>query len=155
MRRPLARSAVAAVLLTFIGLAVAHAADAWVRPVPAKACAAASAQATEVAAVASRPAEFDGKCVRLRGWWRGGAFYPSRAEAAQPDAITMSFLDRRRVGLYLDRKDAREPEEPVLATAVGSVGVCSQWPDEVRQRGEGYCLRKPGPYLAAVRIDPE
>jgi hypothetical protein len=157
VRRILAPSAATASLLILPILlgSTAASADAWARPKPAKACKASSAKPAEVAAVASHSAEFDGKCVRLTGWWRGAAIYPSRAEAAQPDAITMSFLDRRRVGLYLDPKDGREPDEPVFATTVGTVGVCSRWPDDVRLHGEGYCLRKPGPYLAAIRIDPQ
>ena len=155
MRRLLA-SAAGVALLLIVPAVVAQAADqAWARPTPAKSCKAAEAVVAEVDAVARRPQEFDGKCLRLTGWWRGAAIYPNRAEAAQPDAITMSWLDRRRVGLYLDPKDSRAPDEPVYVTAVGSVGLCSRWSDEARQRSEGYCLRKPGPYLAAIRIDPQ
>ena len=149
----------AAALISFCVAAPVAAQDAppasWARPAPAKSCRLPEAQPVEVRAVASRPEEFDRKCVRVTGWWRGGAIYQTRAEAAQPDAITMSFLDRRRIGLYLDPKDSREPDEPTFATAVGTVGLCSRWPDDVRLRSEGYCLRKPGPYLAAIRIDPQ
>jgi hypothetical protein len=155
MRRLPASAAGATFLLTG-AVAAAHAADeAWVRPAPAAACKAADAVAAEVSAIARSPQAFDGKCVRLTGWWRGAAIYPNRAEAAQPDAITMSWLDRRRVGLYLDPKDTRAPDEPVPVTVVGSVGLCSRWTEAVRQRSEGYCLRKPGPYLATIRIDPQ
>ena len=155
MRRLLASAAGVALLLT-VPLTAAQAADAaWVRPAPAKACKAAAAKPAEVTAVATHAADFDGQCVKLTGWWRGAAIYATRAEAAQPDAITMSWLDRRRVGLYLDPKDVRAPDEPTFATAVGSVGVCSKWSDDVRLHGEGYCQRKPGPYLAAVRVEPE
>jgi hypothetical protein len=155
--RPLAVFAAAASLSifpVFLGASAAPA-DAWARPKPAKTCKAAGAKAAEVNVVAAHGDDFDGKCVRLTGWWRGAAIYPTRAEAAQPDAVTMSFLDRRRVGLYLDPKDSREPDEPTYATVVGTVGLCSRWSDDVRLHGEGYCQRKPGPYLAAVQIDPQ
>lgn len=69
----------------------------------AKGCTAKSARVAEPAEVAANPAEFAGKCVSLDGWWRDIALYPSRAEAAQTDALSIVILDQRRVGLYLPK----------------------------------------------------
>ena len=79
---------------------------------------------TEPAEVAANPAEFVGKCVSLEGWWRDIALYPSRAEAAQTDALSIVILDQRRVGLYLPKAqlDAAPQTAPRLVTIVGRVG---------------------------------
>jgi len=113
-----------------------------------KACTAKSATAADVGEVAYSPDAFLGKCVSLQGYWRDLAIYPTRAEAAQPDARSMSFLDRRRIGLYLDaRDDARAPGSPAAAHLVGVVGSCAKLLSSGAQ-ATGYCQYKTGAYLA-------
>lgn len=124
----------------------------------AKGCTAKTARAAEPAEVAANPAEFVGKCVSLEGWWRDIALYPSRAEAAQTDALSIVILDQRRVGLYLPKAqlDAAPQTAPRLVTVVGRVGgACANVAAEVREKDEGYCHYKPGVWLAVAGVTPK
>ena len=145
----------AASLLAILSLAMpaaVHAADAGA-PRPAMGCTAETATAADVAEVAYDPDAFAGKCVALKGYWRDTAVYPTRAEATQPDAERMSFLDRRRIGLYLADKDlAQAPAAPHLSDVVGTVGICAKLAPEAA--GMGYCHYKPGAYLAVASATP-
>ena len=111
-----------------------------------------TATAADVGEVAYSPAAFAGKCVSLQGYWRDVAVYPTLAEANQPDALSIPFLDRRRIGLYLPPKDdARAPKAPAAARVIGVVGVC----DKLLSSGAqvmGYCHYKTGAYLAVASI---
>ncbi len=122
--------------------------------VPAKDCTARTAKAAEPGDVAADPAAFAGKCVKLEGWWRDIGFYPTRSEAAQPDALSIPLLDNRRVGLYLPKKDLEAaPRGPKLATVIGTVGgACSKLPATVTAADTGYCHYKGGAYLAVASI---
>lgn len=144
------------ILATALG-GSAHAADT---PSPglAKGCTTKSAKAAEPAEVAANPAEFAGKCVSLEGWWRDIALYPSRAEAAQTDALSIVILDQRRVGLYLPKAqlDASPQTAPRLVTIVGRVGgACAAVAAEVRDKDDGYCHYKPGVWLAVASVTPQ
>jgi hypothetical protein len=134
-----------------------QAADAAPSPAIAKGCTAKLAKAAEPAEIAANPAEFAGKCVAVGGWWRDIALYPSRAEAAQTDALSIIILDQRRVGLYLPKKDLdAAPQTPRLVTVVGRVGgACVKLADDVRAKDDGYCHYKPGVWLAVARITPK
>jgi hypothetical protein len=147
-----------AAALALCGAPPASAAD----PAPpsaalAKGCTAKTAKVLEPAEVAANPAEFAGKCVQVGGWWRDIALYPSRAEAAQTDALSIIILDRRRVGLYLPAKElAAAPQAPRLVTVLGTVGgACETLPAEVRSKDDGYCHYKPGAWLAVSGIKPQ
>jgi hypothetical protein len=117
-----------------------------------KACNARTATAADVGEVAYGPEAFAGKCVSLQGFWRDVAVYPTRAEAAQPDALSIPFLDRRRIGLYLTPKDdARAPGQPTPVHVFGVVGSCAK----LLASGAdvmGYCHYKTGAYLAVASI---
>jgi hypothetical protein len=120
----------------------------------AKGCTATSAKRAEPAEVAANPEEFAGKCVALDGWWRDIALYPSRAEAAQTDALSIVILDQRRVGLYLPKAQlAAAPQAPRLVTMIGRVGgACAQVADPVRAADDGYCHYKPGVWMALADV---
>ncbi|WP_293905116.1 hypothetical protein [Phenylobacterium sp.] len=118
---------------------------------PAKDCTAKTARSADPGVVAANPADFVGRCVKVRGFWRDFGFYPTHAEAGQPDALSVSFLDTRRLGLYLSDADlARAPTGPSSATAFGTVGVCADLGDPAKLTG--YCGFKHGAYLAVVGI---
>jgi hypothetical protein len=143
-------------------LAVGMASPAWAgdsAPSAALAmgCTAKTAKVVEAPELAANPAEFVGKCVSVDGWWRDIALYPSRAEAAQTDALSIIILDRRRVGLYLPKKhlDAA-PQAPRLVTLVGTVGgACEALAADVRAKDDGYCHYKPGTWLAVASVTPK
>ncbi|WP_293677079.1 hypothetical protein [uncultured Phenylobacterium sp.] len=148
----------AAALLAAVFLASAFAGPAGAQTLdvtPAKDCNARTAKPAEPGDVAADPAAFAGKCVKLEGWWRDIGFYPTRSEAAVPDALSIPLLDNRRLGLYLPRKrlDAA-PQGPKLATVVGTVGgACSNLPATVTAADTGYCHYKAGGYLAVATIE--
>jgi hypothetical protein len=121
---------------------------------PAKGCSARTAKPAEPGDVAADPAAFAGKCVKLDGWWKDIAFYPTRAEAAVVDSLSIPLLDNRRVGLYLPKKDLDgAPQGPKLATVVGTVGgACAKLPAAVTAADTGYCHYKGGVYLAVASI---
>jgi len=121
---------------------------------PAKDCTAGTAKPAEPGDVAADPAAFAGKCVKLQGWWKDIAFYPTRSEAAVVDSLSIPLLDNRRVGLYLPKKDLdASPQGPRLATVIGTVGgACSKLPTAVTAADEGYCHYKGGAYLAVASI---
>ena len=81
---------------------------------PGKACTAHTAKPADPGEVAADPAAYAGQCVKLEGWWKDIGLYPTRAEAAVVDALSIPLLDNRRVGLYLPKKD--------LAAASARVG---------------------------------
>ena len=122
--------------------------------VPAKGCNARAAKPAEPGDVAADPAAFAGKCVKLQGWWKDIGFYPTRAEAAVVDSLSIVLLDNRRIGLYLPKKDLDgAPQGPKLATVVGTVGgACSTLPVAVTAADTGYCHYKGGAYLAVASI---
>lgn len=122
---------------------------------PARSCTAKSAQAADPGEVAGDPAAWAGKCVRLDGWWRDIGFYPTRAEAAVVDALSLALLDNRRIGLYLPKSDLdAAPQGPKLATVIGTVGgACSTLPAATTGADAGYCHYKGGAYLAVRSIE--
>ncbi len=119
-------------------------------PAPDAACTAKSAKAAEINKIAQDPKAFAGKCVRLKGYWRDTGFYPTAAEAGQPDALGVIFLKLRRVGLYLTEADAaRAPRGPRSANLYGTAGACAAQSD-----AEGYCKFVPdGAYVAVAGIE--
>ena len=121
---------------------------------PAKGCSARTATPAEPGDVAADPAAFAGQCVKLEGWWKDIAFYPTRAEAAVVDSLSIILLDNRRVGLYLPAKDlAVAPQGPKLATVIGTVGgACARLPAVVTTADAGYCHYKGGAYMAVSSI---
>ena len=135
----------------------AGAAGAQLLAAPAQTCTERTAKAVEPGDVAADPAAYAGQCVKLHGWWRDIAFYPTRSEAAVVDALSIVLLDNRRVGLYLPKKDLdAAPQGPKLATVVGTVGgACAKLPAAVTAADTGYCHYKGGAYLAvrAIEID--
>lgn len=143
-------------LALVMGLALAASASGQARfaATPDKACTARTAKAADPGEVAADPAAFAGKCVRLDAWWRDIAVYPTRAEAAVVDALSLALLDDRRVGLYLAKPDLdAAPQAPKLATVIGTVGgACAAVPAEVRAADAGYCHYKGGAYLAVRSI---
>ena len=148
----------AAIAASLILLASSVPASAWAqaggfsKPPPDAACTAKSARAADPAKVAADPDAFLGRCVRLKGLWRDIGFYPSLAEAAQPDALSIATLSHRRIGLYLsDADDKAAPTTPKPAVAVGTVGDCSKG---FGDRIEGYCRYMKGAYLAVSEIAP-
>jgi len=122
--------------------------------VPGKGCSSRTAVATEPGDIAQDPAAFAGKCVKLEGWWKDIGFYPTRAEAAVVDALSIVLLDNRRIGLYLPKKDLdAAPQGPKLATVIGTVGgACSKLPAAVTAADTGYCHYKGGAYLAVASV---
>ena len=142
----------AAILLTAGVAGSAHAQALEV--VAAKDCTARTAKPAEPGDVASDPAAYAGKCVKLEGWWKDIAFYPTRSEAAVVDSLSIPLLDSRRVGLYLPKKDlAAAPQGPKLATVIGTVGgACAKLPATVTAADTGYCHYKAGAYLAVASI---
>ena len=116
-------------------------------------CSAKAARVAEPGEVASHPGDFAGQCVQLKGYWRDTGFYPSRGEAAQPDALSVTFLDERRIGLYLSDKDvAAAPKGPAAAEVIGRVWMCEQLTDAAKAADSGYCHYKHGAFLAVTRI---
>ena len=69
---------------------------------PAKGCTERTAKPVEPGDVAADPAAFAGQCVKLQGWWKDIGFYPTRAEAAVVDALSIVLLDNRRTELLAD-----------------------------------------------------
>src|SRR5689334_6752904 len=146
------RAALTAVAWTLAALTASSAQAAEDAPSAAlaKGCTPQVANPAELAEIAANPDEFAGKCVAVEGWWRDIALYPSRAEAAQTDALSIIILDQRRLGLYLPKKDLdAAPQTPRLVTVVGRVGgACVKLADDVRAKDDGYCHYKPGVWLA-------
>jgi hypothetical protein len=155
-----------------LAVAVAASAEANDHPMPpldqvpyvasaSRACTAAAATTVRVAAVARDPEAFEGKCVRVEGFWRDSAIYPTRAEAAQPDALSIPFLDQRRLGLDLQmrlnglRRQPKPPTEPTPAVAIGTVWRCAGMRADIeRDVASGYCTRKIGAALVLNEIAP-
>ena len=121
---------------------------------PAKGCTARTAKPADPGEVAADPAAYAGQCVKLEGWWKDIGFYPTRAEAAVVDALSIPLLDNRRIGLYLSKKDlAAAPQGPKLAAVIGAVGgACAKLPAVVTATDTGYCHYKGGAYLAVASI---
>lgn len=64
----------------------------------------------------------------------------------------MTFLDARRIGLYLSAADlARAPKAPAGATVFGTVGVCAGLGDPAKLTG--YCAYKQGAFLAVAGVE--
>lgn len=151
------KTALAGVIVATALCGHAYAADAPSAAL-AKGCSAKTAKVAEPAEIAANPDEFAGKCVSLDGWWRDIALYPSRAEGAQTDALSIVILDQRRVGLYLPKAqlDGAPQTAPRLVTIVGRVGgACARIAAEVRETDEGYCHYKPGVWLAVASVTPK
>jgi hypothetical protein len=122
---------------------------------PDKACTAKTAQDVAVNEIASHPAQYAGKCVRVKGWWRDIGIYASRGEAFQPDALSIITLDERRIGLYLSPKDLKAaPKSGTMAEAIGTAGACATLRGADPAALTGYCHYKAGAYLAVARIAP-
>lgn len=121
---------------------------------PGKDCSAHTAKPADPGEVAADPAAYAGQCVKLEGWWKDIGFYPTRAEAAVVDALSIPLLDNRRVGLYLPKKDlAGAPQGPKLATVIGTVGgACAKLPATVTAADTGYCHYKGGAYMAVAKV---
>jgi hypothetical protein len=143
-----------AALLLSSGIAGAAGAQALV-VTPDKACTARTAKPAEPGDVAADPAAYAGKCVKLQGWWKDIGFYPTRAEAAVVDSLSIPLLDNRRLGLYLPKKALDvAPQGPKLAVVVGTVGgACAALPAAVKEADTGYCHYKGGAYLAVKAIE--
>jgi hypothetical protein len=141
-------------ILAALALASPAVAQSEVIVTPGKGCNARTANPAEPGDVAADPAAYAGKCVKLEGWWKDIAFYPTRAEAAVVDSLSIPLLDNRRVGLYLPKKDLDgAPQGPKLATVVGMVGgACAKLPAAVTAADAGYCHYKGGAYLAVASI---
>jgi hypothetical protein len=123
-------------------------------PTPDATCTAKSAKPAQISDFAKAPERFDGKCVRLKGYWRDNAMYPTAAEGAQPDAISFAFLDLRRVGLYLTPEVLKTaPTAPRAATAFGTAGACTRLGAPGSDATVGYCHYKNGAYLAVAGIE--
>ena len=123
-------------------------------PQPAPNCTAKAAKLTKINVIASDPKVFAGKCVRLKGFWRDIGFYATAGEAGQPDALSVIFLDQRRVGLYLNPSDAaRAPHGPVEATVFGTAGACESLGPPGSDATVGYCHYKGGAFLAIAGIE--
>lgn len=156
--RPFARPIAAILLLAGAAASTGASADeaVVVDLKPSKSCKAKTAAPADPGEVAFNPAAFDGKCVSLDGYWRDLAIYPTRAEANQPDARSMSFLDRRRIGLYLrDRDEVRAPASTTPASLIGVVGNCARFHAKGVQI-TGYCHYKAGAYMvvSSVTLNP-
>lgn len=137
---------------TVTGLGAAGSAAAQAA-MPARPCVARYASTVEAGDVAANPAAFAGKCVKLTGWWRDIAVYPTRSEAAVVDALSIPLLDNRRIGLYLPSRDlAAAPQSPRLSTIVGVVGACAQRPAADGSADKGYCDFKAGTYLTVTSV---
>lgn len=141
-------------------LAAGHAAFAEdivvVRGLPASGCTAKAAKPSEINKIAQSPQTFSGRCVRLKGYWRDIGFYPTAAEAAQPDAQSVVFLRERRVGLYLAEADAAHaPTGPRAATLVGTAGACADlYKGDGLRSVVGYCKYIPdGAFVAVVQME--
>ena len=146
-------SALAAITFSFA--TVAHAQPSATSPQPAPTCTAKAAKLAKINAIASDPKAFAGKCVRLKGFWRDIGFYATAGEAGQPDALSVVFLDQRRVGLYLSPKDAaRAPHAPTEATVFGTAGDCETLGAPGSDTTTGYCHYKGGAFLAVGGIEP-
>ena len=141
-------------ILAALALASPAVAQSELMVTPGKGCNARTAKPAEPGDVAADPAAYAGKCVKLEGWWKDIAFYPTRAEAAVVDSLSIPLLDNRRVGLYLPKKDLDgAPQGPKLATVVGTVGgACAKLPAAVTAADAGYCHYKGGAYLAVASI---
>jgi hypothetical protein len=123
-------------------------------PQPAAGCTAKAAKPAQINALATNPKAFAGKCVKLKGFWRDIGIYPTAGEANQPDALSVVFLDQRRVGLYQPPKDEETmPRTPVEATLVGTAGDCASLGAPGSDSTIGYCHYKGGAYLAVAGIE--
>ena len=144
-------SALAAFAFSLVGSS-AHAEPAT--PQPAATCTAKSAKLAKINVIATDPKAFAGKCVRLKGFWRDIGFYPTAGEAGQPDALSVVFLDQRRVGLYLNPSDAeRAPHGPTEASVFGTAGDCATLGAPGSETTTGYCHYKGGAFLAVAGIE--
>ena len=148
------RAFLAASVLFAAGLAGASAHAQSIQVTPGKGCTARTAQVADPGDVAADPDAYAGKCVKLVGWWKDIGFYPTRAEAAVVDSLSIVLLDNRRIGLYLPKKNlAAAPQGPRYATIVGTVGgACSKLPAAVTAADAGYCHYKGGVYLAVASV---
>lgn len=145
---------ISALAVFTFGLAVSAAHAEPVAPQPAATCTAKSAKPSKINVIASDPNAFAGKCVRLKGFWRDIGFYATAGEAGQPDALSVIFLDQRRVGLYLNAKDAeRAPRGPTEATVFGTAGACESLGAPGSETTTGYCHYKGGAFLAVAGIE--
>ena len=144
---------VLSILLT-AGLAASAAHAQPLVVVPDKACTPHTAKPAEPGDIAADPAAYAGRCVKLRGWWKDIGFYPTRAEAAVVDSLSIILLDNRRIGLYLPKQHLdTAPQGPKFATVVGTVGgACAKLPAAVTQADTGYCHYKGGAYLAVASV---
>lgn len=123
-------------------------------PQPAASCIAKTAKPAQINALATNPKAFAGKCVKLKGFWRDIGLYPTAGEANQPDALSVIFLDQRRVGLYLSPRDEEHmPHAPIEATLVGTAGDCASLGAPGSDSTIGYCHYKGGAYLAVAGIE--
>lgn len=141
--------------LAVLGLILGAPASAQPDPsmTASKTCTARTAKAVDSGAIGADPAAFAGQCVKLQGWWKDIGFYPTRAEAAVVDSLSMPLLDNRRIGLYLSKK-AQEaaPQGPKLATVIGTVGACANLSAAVTAADTGYCHYEGGAFLAVSKI---
>ena len=148
------RAALIATILLTAGLTAPSVHAQALVVVPAKGCTTHTANPAEPGDIAADPAAYAGQCVKLQGWWKDIGFYPTRAEAAVVDSLSIILLDNRRIGLYLSKKhlDAA-PQGPKFATLVGTVGgACAKLSAAVTAADTGYCHYKGGAYLAVASV---
>lgn len=145
-------------IFALVGLSVILAGPARAQappaPQPAPGCTAKAAKSAQINAMATNPKAFAGKCVKVKGFWRDIGVYPTAGEANQPDALSVVFLDQRRVGLYLPPADeAQMPHSPVEATLFGTAGDCAGIGAPGSDATTGYCHYKGGAYLAVAGVE--
>lgn len=108
---------------------------------------------TDLLTLATDGKAWEGKCVKLQGYWARNALYSRRRDPVQVRyPATNEKLKARRIGLYVPERFQKDiPEHPRRYTAVGIVGDCATLGEGVIMV-MGYCHYTYGTYLAASQM---
>ncbi len=117
-------------------------ADIWIRPAGSdpKRCNLKVARRVNLASLAADPAQWEGKCVAVQGYWNGPMLF---ADTTQ----------RPGIAVYASRRLSRmAPRKPRLYVAVGIARRCTDLPRNAMVMG--YCHTSDGPYIAVAQMKP-
>lgn len=112
-----------------------------------------NATQTDLLTLATDGKAWEGKCVKVRGYWARNALYSRARDTVQVRYPAMNEkLKARRIGLYVPERLQKEvPEHPRRYTAVGIVGDCTTLGQGVIMV-MGYCHYTRGTYMAVSQM---
>jgi hypothetical protein len=123
--------------------------SAWADP---DSCNIESAMPASIDDVHANSSALEGKCIAVRGFWRGVALFERQPDARKPKSISREDLHTRMVGVYArDEILASAPRRATRTTIVGILRRCeTAWPGAVMVMG--YCHYSTGPFLLASQF---